>query len=93
MAPPCTVWCGFCNLNLGQNSDDLHHICWVDNSATRQIACKLGAGKLKHVSGKLLWCQIKVAHGELEVRQFGTVRRLADIGTKPFSRSRFELVL
>ena len=45
--------------------DDVHHICWVDNSATRQIACKRGAGKLCHVSGNLLWCQEKVGAGSL----------------------------
>ena len=73
--------------------DDVHHICWVDNSATRQIACKRGAGKLRHVSGKLLWCQSKVASGDLEVRQVGTARNLADIGTKPLSQQRLRLLL
>ena len=73
--------------------DEVHHICWVDNSATRQIACKRGAGKLRHVSGKLLWCQSKVASGELEVRQVGTARNVADIGTKPLSQQRLRLLL
>ena len=43
------------SLQFLTGDDDVHHICWVDNSATRQIACKRGAGKLRHVSGKLLW--------------------------------------
>ena len=73
--------------------DDVHHICWVDNSATRQIACKRGAGKLRRVSGKLLWRQNKVASGELEVRQVGTARNVADIGTKPLSQQRLRLLL
>lgn len=29
--------------------DPVHHICWVDNSDKR------GAGRLRRVSGKLLW--------------------------------------
>ena len=73
--------------------DDVHHICRVDNSATRQIARKRGAGKLRHVSGKLLWCQDKVASGELEVRQIGTAKNISDIGTKLLSRSRLKLLL
>ena len=40
---------------------------WVDNS--EQIANKRGAGRLRHVSGKLLWCQDKVAGGTMEVKQ------------------------
>ena len=50
-------------------------------------------GKLRHVSGKLHWCQDKVASGELEVRQIGTTKNISDIGTKPLSRSRLKLLL
>ena len=45
------------------------------------------------MSGKLLWCQEKVAAGEFEVRQVGTVRNVADIGTKPLSQHRLRLLL
>ena len=51
-------------------------MCWVDNSATRQIACKLGAGRLRRISG-----------GSLEVKQIGTAYNLADIGAKPLSKT------
>ena len=54
---------------------------WVDNSATRQIACKL------------LWCQNKVVKGSLEVKQIGTAYNLADIGAKPLSKARLHLLL
>ena len=73
--------------------DSAHHICWVDNSATKQIANKRGAGRLRHVSGKLLWCQDKVASGTMEVKQISTVLNLADIGTKPLSKARLRLLL
>ena len=73
--------------------DQVQHVCWVDNSATRQIACKRGAGRLRHISGKLLWCQDKVASGSLEVKQIGTAYNLADIGTKPLSKVRLRLLL
>ena len=65
----------------------VQHVCWVDNSATRQI------GRLRRISGKLLWCQDKVASGSLEVKQIGTAYNLADIGTKPLSKVRLRLLL
>ena len=73
--------------------DPVHHVCWVDNSATKQIANKRGAGRLRHISGKLLWCQNKVAEGTMEVKQISTTLNLADIGTKPLSKARLRLLL
>ena len=73
--------------------EEVEHICWVDNSATRQIACKRGSGKLRHLSGKLLWCQDKVADGSMSVKQVNTALNVADIGTKPLSRARLDLLL
>ena len=32
----------------------------TDNSASRQILCKLGTSRLRHVNGRLLWIQSKV---------------------------------
>ena len=29
----------------------------TDNSASRQIACKLGTSRLRHINGRLLWIQ------------------------------------
>ena len=36
---------------------EIQHVCLIDNSATKQISNKRGTGKLRHVSGKLLWIQ------------------------------------
>ena len=73
--------------------DPAQHVCWVDNSATKQIANKRGAGRLRHINGKLLWCQSKVADGTMEVKQISTVFNVADIGTKPLSKARLRLLL
>ena len=35
------------------NDEDIYHVCWVDG-ATRQLSNKRGAGRLRHVKGKLL---------------------------------------
>ena len=72
---------------------EIQHVCWIDNSATRQIACKRGSGRLRHINGRLLWCQDKVAEGTLEVKQISTTLNLADIGTKLLGRNRLQLLL
>ena len=72
---------------------EIQYFCWIDNSATRQIACKRGSGRLRHINGRLLWCQDKVADGTLEVQQISTTLNLADIGTKPLGRNRLQLLL
>jgi len=42
---------------------------WTDNSASRQIACKLGTSRLRHVNGRLLWIQSKVRDNVLRMVQ------------------------
>ena len=32
----------------------------TDNSASRQISCKLGTSRLRHINGRLLWIQSRV---------------------------------
>ena len=58
----------------------------VDNSATRQIADKLGTSKLRHVQGKLLWVQSQVKNGVRKLKQIPTLWNPADLGTKGLSR-------
>ena len=69
------------------------HTCLIDNSATRQISNKRGSGRLRHVSGKLLWIQDHTSAKTLEVRQVGTVFNLGDIGTKPLGRQRLQALM
>lgn len=45
-------------------NEEVHHVCLLDNSSTRQTAQKKGSGKLRHVSGKLLWCQDRCDQGD-----------------------------
>ena len=74
-------------------NQQVQRVCWIDNSATRQIVCKRGSGKLRHVSGRLLWVQDKVAEAIMEVKQVGTTYNLADVGTKPLGKNRLQLLL
>ena len=74
-------------------NEEVHHACLLDNSSTRQIAQKRGSGKLRHVSGKLLWCQNKVATKEMEVIQVSTSKNISDIGTKALSQMRLKLLM
>lgn len=68
--------------------EKITHIYLIDNSAARQVANKRGSGKLRHVSGKLLWVQDQTSTKTLEVKQIGTAYNVGDIGTKPLSKNR-----
>ena len=67
--------------------------CLVDNSAALHLCHKKGPGRLRHIAGKLLWVQDLVAQEELKVKSVGTVYNVADLGTKPLSRARIQLIL
>ena len=74
-------------------NEEVKHVCLLDNSAARQILCKRGCGRLRHISGKLLWCQDKIATHEMSLTQVGTDFNLADIGTKHLGKARLSALL
>ena len=65
----------------------------TDNSAVRMLSVKLGAGRLRHIKGRLLWLQDKVASGDLQIKQVKTALNIADLNTKPLSRDRYFCLL
>ena len=65
----------------------------MDSSATKQIMCKRGSGKLRRTSGKLLSCQEMISSKELEPKQIGKIHNMSDIGTKPLSQQRLKFLL
>ena len=73
--------------------ETVRHECLVDNSAALHLCHRRGPGKLRHIAGKLLWIQDLVAQEELQVKAVGTTYNVADLGTKPLSRSRITLIL
>ena len=52
-----------------------------------------GSGKVRHLSGKLLWTQEKTADNTFKLRQVPTTLNVADIGTKTLSRQRLFYLL
>ena len=62
------------------------HVVFTDSSSARQLACRQGSGRIRHLSGKILWIQEKTQDGSLELRQIGTLDNLADIATKCLSK-------
>ena len=47
-----------------------------------------GCGKIRHLSGKILWVQSKIKDKEVELVQVPASLNVSDIGTKAFSRKR-----
>eukprot|EP00434_Breviolum_minutum_P042927 symbB.v1.2.038232.t2/scaffold5857.1/size42504/3 len=67
----------------------LHKPCLIlrcDNTAVVSISQKLGTSRLRHIEGKLLWLQTKVALEILSLRPVRTHYNVADVGTKGLGR-------
>ncbi|CAE7787367.1 RE1 [Symbiodinium sp. CCMP2592] len=71
----------------------LEQICLVDNSACRALACRQGVGKMRHISGKLLWLQQMTKDNVLSVGPVPTAENVSDLGTKPLKAERIEKLL
>ena len=71
----------------------IQHVQYTDSSSARQLASRQGCGKVRHVAGKILWIQQRVADGQIDLRQVETLWNLADIGTKSLSQQRLFLLM
>ena len=71
----------------------VEHFQYTDSSSARQIACRQGCGRVRHVSGKLLWAQEKTADKSFSLHAVATLHNVADIGTKTLSRQRLFYLL
>ena len=60
----------------------IDHFLFTDSSSARQLAMRQGMGKVKHISGKILWVQQWVMEGKIMLIQIPTLWNLADLGTK-----------
>ena len=59
---------------------------YTDGSSSRQLVSRQGCGKIRHLSGKLLWVQGKIHEGEVQICQIPTILNSGDIRTKPLAR-------
>ena len=62
----------------------------TDASAAKGIACRRGAGNIRHIDVTQFWVQEKIAKGEMEVIKIAGVDKLADILTKPLQGELFK---
>jgi len=60
----------------------IDHFLFTDSSSVRQLAMRRGTGKVKRLSGKILWVQQWVMEGKIVLIQIPTLWNLADLGTK-----------
>ena len=65
----------------------------TDNSAVRMLSKKLGAGRLRHIRGRLLWLQEKSNGGEIDIKQVSTNYNIADLNTKALNKDRYMCLL
>ena len=69
------------------------HYILLNNMAAKTLANKRGVGRIRHLSGKLLWIQERTAKGELTVTQVSTDLNVEDLATKPLTASRMRTLL
>ena len=61
---------------------------YTDSSSARQLVNRQGVGKIRHLSGKILWVQHKTQSGEVMLTQIPTAFNIGDIGTKCLAKKR-----
>ena len=59
----------------------------VDAKATEHILHRQGIGKLKHIDAAYLWVQDEIRSQRLRVRRVRSEENVADLGTKPLSKT------
>ena len=64
-----------------------------DNTSSIAVASRDGVGRLKHVSGRLLWIQQRQQCGDLQLRRIDTITNTADLGTKVLTGKRVKLLM
>jgi len=67
---------------------EISQVHFRDSSSARQLRNRQGVGKVRHLSGKLLWVQSQVQSGSVEMIQMPTAYNVGDIGTKSLGRKR-----
>ena len=74
-------------------SGEVEHHQFTYNSAARQLISRQGVGRIRHLSGKLLWMQSKVMDGSVVIHQVPTLWNFSDVGTKSLPRARLLFLL
>ena len=59
----------------------------IDAKATEHIIHSQGIGKLKHIDVAYLWVQDEIRSQRLRVRRVRSEENVADLGTKPLSKT------
>jgi len=68
-------------------TQEVQHVQYTDSSSAGQLASRQGCGKVRHLSGKILWIQEKTQDGAV-LRQAGTAENRSDIATRCLNRQR-----
>ena len=72
---------------------EAEHMMYTDSSSGRQLAMRQGTGKVKHVSGKILWIQDAIRDNVFKLSQIPTMWSISEIGTKSLGVQRVHLLL
>eukprot|EP00435_Cladocopium_sp_Y103_P000224 s2640_g1.t1 len=69
-------------------NEEVKQVEYTDSSSARRLACREGAGPIRHLSGKILWIQEKTQDGSVDLRQVPTAENVSGIARKVLARQR-----
>jgi hypothetical protein len=79
-------------IEIGDNGDIKVHLA-MNNSAARSFLCRVGVGRIRHTSLRILWIQLKIKEGFMSVGRVSTKKNVSDLGTKRLTRDRTEYLM
>ena len=63
---------------------EAEHMMCIDSSSGRQLVMRQGTGKVKHVSGKILWVQDAIRDNVFKLSQIPTMWNISDMEPSPW---------
>ena len=76
-----------------ENNNQVQMRLWLDSTSAQAFFNRLGPGRAKHLSTRILWSQQAMRKKWFVVERVSTKENPADLNTKPLSRERREFLL
>ena len=77
---------------LGNNVEIRVHLA-MDNSAAKSFPCRVGVGRIRHTSLRILWIQMKVEENFMTVGKVSTKENVSGLGTKRLTRDKMNYLM
>ena len=66
---------------------------WVDSTAAKAVASRVGLGKVRHMEVKYIWVQESLRGRRFQIFKVDGTKNPGDVATKPHSAQDIEVIL